>query len=802
MNRSLSFGSRLELNSRPDVKSLRRWVVCFCIIRFDLERGQVIEECYPPGSLSTDEELDVAFSSFPDSMSQSHNRSSVHDCMFFFRVRRRGTAPPAQSPGLKRSASTGREGREETDPSSGILELIPEGQERLGHNLVEEDGNDNSNSKSSVELGSKTSTVETVYDYSVQTDEISGNDDGVGWSNLSVPRILASALSNRFRDKDVAERGELGSPQSSSSKLVSSRPLQRSGSDSGLFQSSKGIERTSSRGVPGSGGPRYLYGYVFNRQRQDERLKRGGEQKSVVILSHRPYLSVFKPLLQILGPLYFDLGKQALEHVATYVSTWPSPAPGKFMELPIGNATLKTHLPPAHTLPTGCGSSTDDFISAMAPVAPLNQSIPQGIFHEADIFGMFRGILLQLWALWELLLIGEPLLVIAPTPSQCCEAVAGLVGLMAPLPCSIDFRPYFTIHDPDFSLLNSLKEDEQAPPMILGVTNLFFLKALRNLPHVISVGSSLSNSDRLSLIPQSSIHNNGNQGRPQLHLQLSALKKFTPANLLKAVKVKRDGPLCLMTEHKEAVWTNYAATTKPDTAVLNRLVDAGMSPRIEESMSVVNNEILRRHFLEFTTNFLAPFGPFLRATTPPEGVSPFADPPPLPPFDAHQFLEGLAARGPGKFLSKRMRANWLDLYRRFLKGPNFMPWFQRRRSVAEQEQHRIWRQARAKADIRQFLSKMSEVEVVDSFNAVEKHLLAEIQLQCNGAGNAESLSVCQKLKSDLRTIFSALPKDMQELLLFNPQCAALLQGSLELTKLPGRPTLNMGRVSEPISHNK
>lgn len=118
-----------------------------------------------------------------------------------------------------------------------------------------------------------------------------------------------------------------------------------------------------------------------------------------------------------------------------------------------------------------------------------------------------------------------------------------------------------------------------------------------------------------------------------------------------------------MNEHKEAVWSSYAATTKPDTAVLNRLVDAGMTPRVEESMSVVNNEILRRHFMELTSNFLAPFGPYLRPTTPSEGSSPFVNPPPLPPFDAEEFLRGLAARGPGKFLSKRMRSNWLDLYR-------------------------------------------------------------------------------------------------------------------------------------------
>ena len=140
-------------------------------------------------------------------------------------------------------------------------------------------------------------------------------------------------------------------------------------------------------------------------------------------------------------------------------------------------------------------------------------------------------------------------------------------------------------------------------------------------------------------------------------------KRFSPANFLNAVRMKREGPLSLMTQHKEAVWSSYSPITKPDTAVLNRLVDAGAVQRIEESMAVVNNDILRRHFVELTTNFLAPFGPYLRATTPLEGSSPYVDPPPLPQFHADEFLCGLAARGPGKFLAKRMRSNWLDLYR-------------------------------------------------------------------------------------------------------------------------------------------
>nr|KJB39344.1 hypothetical protein B456_007G007400 [Gossypium raimondii] len=648
MSRSPSFSVKSELSVKADPDAMQRWVLAFCIIRFDLEQGQLIEECYPPGCLTQEEELEVAFSSFPDSVSQHQNRSSIHDCIFFFRFQR------------------------------------------------------HKHSKQ----GNGTSS------------EISEIDD----------------------------------------KETSSTP-----------DEVKSIRRSRSTDI--SKSSKYLYGYVFNRQRHDERLKRGGEQKSVVILSHGPYYSVFRPLLQIMGPLYFDIGRKAIEHIAGYVSLWPSPVPGKLMELPIGNAMLKVNLPPAHSLPLESGISYEESASSMAPFLPSNPSVPQGLFHDSDIFGTFRGLLLQLWLLWELLLIGEPILIIAPTPPQCCEAVASLVSLVAPLLCSVDFRPYFTIHDPDFAQLNALQEGDKYPPMVLGVTNLFFLKALRYIPHIVSVGSPAPSSSRVTIASRSTGRIPAKQ--EGFGLQQLSLKKFSPSSLFNAVKLRRDGPLCLMTEHKEAIWSTYVATTKPDTSILNRLIDAGMSPRVEESMSVVNNEILRRHFLELTTNFLAPFGPYFRATTPSE------------------------ARGVGKFLSKRMRSNWLDLYRRFLKGPNFLPWFQRRLAIAENEQHRLWRQARMKTDIHLLITKMPELEIVDCFDAIERHLLGEMQLQQSGRAISDSATMCQKLKGDLQAVFNVLPNDMQQLLLLNPQRAALLQGSSspELTKLPGRPSIQVGVVS-------
>lgn len=405
------------------------------------------------------------------------------------------------------------------------------------------------------------------------------------------------------------------------------------------------------------------------------------------------------------------------------------------MELPIASASLKVRLPGMDCL-----------------------------FSDFRIFPVFRGLLLQLWMLWELMIIGEPLLVIATTPTLCSEAVSALVSIVAPLTVSVDFRPYFTIHDPDFERLNSLKKGQGFPPMVLGVTNLFFLKSLNGIPHVVSVG------------PGSGVEK-----------QNVSEKRFGPGNFLNAVRMKREGPLSLMTEHKEAVWSRYVGTMKPDTAVLNRLVDAGPAQRIDESMAVVNNDILRRHFVELTTNFLAPFGPYMRAAAPSEDSSPFVDPPPLPTFRVDEFLNRLAERGPGKFLSKRMRSNWLDLYRRFLDGQNFMLWFQSKRTAAEKEQQRLYRHARINVDIHKLIAAMSEVETVDLFNDIERQLLKETQ-HCE-TGNADSAAACKKLKGDLQAVFYVLPKDMQQLLLLNPNKAALIRGKKSVgdksMKFPG-----------------
>jgi hypothetical protein len=56
--------------------------------------------------------------------------------------------------------------------------------------------------------------------------------------------------------------------------------------------------------------------YVFCRQRQDESLRRGGEQASVVVLAVQPLGSVLLPLSQAAGHAYFSEGALALAAVS------------------------------------------------------------------------------------------------------------------------------------------------------------------------------------------------------------------------------------------------------------------------------------------------------------------------------------------------------------------------------------------------------------------------------------------------------------------------------------------------------
>uniref|UniRef100_A0A4W5NDL3 DENN/MADD domain containing 6B n=1 Tax=Hucho hucho TaxID=62062 RepID=A0A4W5NDL3_9TELE len=103
---------------------------------------------------------------------------------------------------------------------------------------------------------------------------------------------------------------------------------------------------------------------------------------------------------------------------------------------------------------------------------------------QKEVAIAFYSFLIHLHMLWELMLLGEPVVIMAPSPTVSSETVLALSfsHTTVPLRYCCDYRLYFTIHDTEFKKYTTTT---QAPPnVILGNTNPFFIKTFQSWPHI------------------------------------------------------------------------------------------------------------------------------------------------------------------------------------------------------------------------------------------------------------------------------------------------------------------------------
>jgi len=222
----------------------------------------------------------------------------------------------------------------------------------------------------------------------------------------------------------------------------------------------------------------HLYGYVLFRQRKDETLKRGYFQKSVVILSFLPYDGLFKEMIRLIGPSYFDLGPPLFEAICLNIAAWAPPTPGKMLELPLMGRLLQVEIP-LPPLPS-------DWQPKRAAPSVSNEVMIR--VQDEKLYRTFQDVIPDLWLCWELVLLGEPLVVFSPSPIMGSDAVLALANIIAPIQYSGDIRPYFTVQDSDYKEFAT--KTKVPANVIIGVTNPYFIKALEHWPHVISLGSA------------------------------------------------------------------------------------------------------------------------------------------------------------------------------------------------------------------------------------------------------------------------------------------------------------------------
>ncbi|XP_026162806.1 protein DENND6A isoform X2 [Mastacembelus armatus] len=357
----------------------------------------------------------------------------------------------------------------------------------------------------------------------------------------------------------------------------------------------------------------HYYGYVYFRQVRDKSLKRGYFQKSLVLISKLPYVTFFHSLLKIMAPEYFEKQEPCLEAACNDIDRWPTPLPGRILTLPIMGVVIKVRIPTCYDKPGTSqlvqSAQSDSLVSIVLPT-----------IHEVDLFRCFYPVFFHIQMLWELVLLGEALVVMAPSPAESSDTVLALVSCISPLRYCTDFRPYFTIHDSEFKEYTTRT---QAPPsVILGVTNPFFAKTLQHWPHIIRIGDMKQTGE-----------------------------------MAKQMKVKKLKNLKTL-DSKPGVYTAYKPYLNKDEEIIKQLQKGVQQKR----PSAAQNAILRRYFLELTQSFIIPLERYVASLMPlQKSISPWKSPPQLRPFNQQDFMKTLEKAGPQ--LTSRLKGDWIGLYR-------------------------------------------------------------------------------------------------------------------------------------------
>ncbi|XP_048580256.1 protein DENND6A [Nematostella vectensis] len=438
--------------------------------------------------------------------------------------------------------------------------------------------------------------------------------------------------------------------------------------------------------------PAHLYGSVLFRQVKDPSLQRGYFQKSLVLVSRLPYINLFSEVVKIMAPGFFENGEPSLEAACHNIDQWPSPQAGYTLQLPLMGTVLQVRVPSRKDRPGAVSSPDSPMNINIMEPIPSPRVIPT--LKEPDSFKYLQSVLGHIHLLWELVLTNEPLVVMAPSPTVCSETVQSLTTLIAPLHYCSDFRPFFTIHDSEFKEYTTRT---QAPPsVILGVTNPFFAKTLQHWPHVVRIGE-MSN------------------------LVISSRKTPTAGQSGKRTLSSKPG-----------IYTKYKPFLSRDKTVQRKLSKGNHPKRPPEVQE----------------RYVASLMPLQRS------ISPWKHPPRIKPFDAEEFLTTLEHSGPQ--LTSRLKGNWIQLYRRFFRSPNFEGWLRHRQQEITQKIELLHLETLGNADVLGWVKDKQEVEVVDLYLQIKEKMTS-----CSTFYPPITHETRQQLSKHLSAITTTLPSDLQ-----------------------------------------
>lgn len=454
--------------------------------------------------------------------------------------------------------------------------------------------------------------------------------------------------------------------------------------------------------------PAYYYGFVHFRQRKDATMPRGYYQKSLVIITSYPLFNLFSHVVSMVAAAYFESGEPAVEAACHHIDHWPSPTPDECLTLPLMGAIIQCRIPCINDAPLEY-KMVEEIKRAVSHPSPLALTT----VNETNLFKDLRGLLNHVQLLWELVLLGEPLVIMAPCPSTCASLVESLISLIWPLRYRNDYRPYFTIHDSEFKEYTS--KTHSPPHVMLGVTNPFFIKTLQHWPHILRVDET----------------SNGQPAAPD-----------------KSMRRTWDGRLF---DIKPGLYSQYKTFLHRDKSLLKKLLK-------DERQDSILSTVLRRHMLELTQSFMIPLERYLSSLMPlQKHMSPFRAIPQPQPFLADDFLSTLGDTGPG--LTCGLKGDWKGLYKKFMLSNNFKGWLRSRQNDITRQLRSSYTEVLCKADFStEVLQVKQQVEIVDLVLKINNHIESL---------NSHQSDIRKRLQGQLRTILQSVDDELKTLLLSN-----------------------------------
>jgi len=201
------------------------------------------------------------------------------------------------------------------------------------------------------------------------------------------------------------------------------------------------------------------------------------------------------------------------------------------------------------------------------------------------------------------------------------------------------------------------------------------------------------------------------------------------------------------------VYTSYRSYLQRDKLLLKMIAKGLQTRRPNE----VQSALIRRHFLELTQSFVIPLERYIARLMPlQKSISPYKAVPGLGPFKIEEFLASVEQCGPQ--LTTGVKGDWVGLYRRFLRTPNFDSWFKLRNQEANRKLHALQMEALSQSDMVGWLRGKREVEVVDMVLRLRE------KLDAASSGEAPlpiSPQTRHHLQTQLQTVLASLPDDLR-----------------------------------------